>query len=55
MLLERDAVPPALAAARLAERDVSRARALSWAARLGLPAGEPLSAGGTLGPCSGAG
>lgn len=37
VLLDEDKVPPSLAAARLAERDTSRAEALSWAERLGLP------------------
>ncbi|MFG2918096.1 SMI1/KNR4 family protein [Kitasatospora sp. NPDC048298] len=48
VLLDKDKVPPSLAAARLAERDASRAEALSWAARLGLPVGASFVFSGTL-------
>ncbi|MEV7189948.1 hypothetical protein [Kitasatospora sp. NPDC093102] len=48
VLLDEDKVPPSLAAARLAERDTSRAEALSWAARLGLPVGASFVISATL-------
>ncbi|MFD8999042.1 SMI1/KNR4 family protein [Streptomyces abikoensis] len=48
VLLDENKVPPALAAARLSERDASRVGALSWAARLGLTVGAPFVVSGTL-------
>ncbi|MER7703835.1 SMI1/KNR4 family protein [Kitasatospora sp. NPDC097605] len=48
VLLDQGELPSTLAAARLAEAEVSRDEALSWAERLGLAAGEPFCVTGTL-------